>query len=104
MLRGLRSQVGASPIRDFEARVELAAPAALYDALAALGDNLRDALVVSQLELRNGEGDEIALAVLPAHGEKCRRCKKFRALGTDAAHPSLCADCAAVVNSLSSRA
>jgi isoleucyl-tRNA synthetase len=100
LLRDLRSRVGASPIRDFEARVELTVPAAHFDALAALGDNLRDALVVSQLELRKGEGDEIALAVLPAHGEKCKRCKKFRELGTDPAHPSICAECAAVVDSL----
>ncbi len=103
-LRELRARVAASPIRDFEARVELTVPAARYDALATLGDNLRDALVVSQLELRKPNGDEIDLAVYPAYGEKCRRCWKFRELGTDPANPSICADCAAVVNSLSSRA
>ena len=101
LLRDLRSQVGASPIRDFEARIELAVPTASYDTLAALGDNLRDALVVSQLELRKSDGDEIDLAVFPAHGERCRRCKKFRELGTDPAHPAICAECAAVVNNLS---
>jgi isoleucyl-tRNA synthetase len=101
-LRELRSRVAASPIRDFEARVELTVPAARYDALAALGDNLRDALVVSQLDLRKSDGDDIELAVYPAYGEKCRRCWKFRELGTDPANPSICADCAAVVKSLSS--
>jgi isoleucyl-tRNA synthetase len=101
-LRELRSRVAASPIRDFEARVELAVPAARYDALAALGDNLRDALVVSQLDLRKSDGDEIELGIYPAYGEKCRRCWKFRQLGTDPEHPTICADCAAVVNSLSS--
>ena len=101
-LRDLRSRVAASPIRDFEARVELAAPAAHYDALAALGDNLRDALVVSQLDLTKSGGDDLGLAIYPAYGEKCARCWKFRELGTDPAHPSICADCAAVVNSLSS--
>jgi isoleucyl-tRNA synthetase len=101
-LRELRSRVAASPIRDFEARVELTVPAARYDALAALGDNLRDALVVSQLDLRKSDGDDIELAVYPAYGEKCRRCWKFRELGTDPANPSICADCAAVVNDLSS--
>jgi isoleucyl-tRNA synthetase len=99
-LRDLRSRVAASSIRDFEARVELSVPAAQYDSLAALGDNLRDALVVSQLDLRKSEGGEIELAVLPAHGEKCKRCWKFRELGTDPAHPSICADCAAIVNAL----
>ena len=99
-LRDLRSRVAASPIRDFEARVELSAPAAQYDALAALGDNLRDALVVSQLDLRKSDGDHLDLAVYPAYGEKCARCWKFRELGTDPHHPSICADCAAVVNAL----
>jgi isoleucyl-tRNA synthetase len=103
-LRELRSRVAASPIRDFEARVELAVPAARYDALAALGDNLRDALVVSQLDLRKSDGDEIELGIYPAYGEKCRRCWKFRQLGTDPEHPTICADCAAVVNALSSPA
>jgi isoleucyl-tRNA synthetase len=99
-LRDLRARVAASDIRDFEARVELSVPAAQYDELAALGDNLRDALVVSQLELRRSDGDTIELAVLPAHGEKCKRCWKFRELGTDPRNPSICADCAAVVRGL----
>jgi isoleucyl-tRNA synthetase len=103
-LRDLRARVAASDIRDFEARVELAVPAAQYDTLAALGDNLRDALVVSQLDLRKHDGDTIELAVLRARGQKCRRCWKFRELGTDPAHPSICADCAAVVSELSPRA
>ena len=100
-LRDLRSRVAASEgIRDFEARVELSVPAAHMTALAALGDNLRDALVVSQLELRESDGDDIGLAIFPAYGQKCRRCWKFRELGTDPKHPSICADCAAVVGAL----
>ncbi|MGA7570599.1 MAG: isoleucine--tRNA ligase [Candidatus Aquilonibacter sp.] len=101
-LRDLRSRVAASEgIRDFEARVELSVPAAHMTALAALGDNLRDALVVSQLELHESSSDEIGLTIFPAYGEKCRRCWKYRELGTDPKHPSICAACAAVVNSLS---
>ena len=51
-LRELRGRVAASESpRDFEARVLLAVPAGLYDRLAPLGDNLREALVVSQLDL-----------------------------------------------------
>ena len=99
-LRDLRSRVAASPIRDFEARAEISAPAVHYDALTALGDNLRDALVVSQLDLRKSDGADLALAIYPAYGEKCARCWKFRELGSDPKHPSICADCDAVVNSL----
>ena len=98
-LRDLRAKVAGSEIRDFEARVELLAPRSQVEALRALGDNLREALVVSQLDLREGE-EAVALHVHPAHGEKCRRCWKFRELGTDPAHPSICAECAAVVNGL----
>ncbi|HEY5341212.1 MAG TPA: isoleucine--tRNA ligase [Candidatus Aquilonibacter sp.] len=100
-LRQLRAQVaGSTVVRDFEARVELRAPASLAAGLRGLGDNLREALVVSQLELGESDGDEIALDIYGAHGEKCRRCWKFRELGADPAHPSICAACAAVVNAL----
>ena len=102
-LRELRARVGASEIRDFEARAELAAPPSQIAALRGLGDNLREALVVSQLELKESAGDDLALSILPAHGEKCRRCWKFRELGVDPQHPSICADCARVVNDLSAR-
>jgi isoleucyl-tRNA synthetase len=99
-LRRLRARVAASESpRDFEAKLRLSVPAPLYARLAALGDNLREALVVSQVELREtGDGEEFELA--PADGEKCQRCWKFRELGTDPAHPSICADCARVILSL----
>lgn len=103
-LRDLRARVAGSDIHGLEARVELSVPAAQYDALAALGDNLRDALGVSQLDVRKSGAGAIELSVLPALGEKCKRCWKFRQLGTDPAHPSICTDCAAVVNELSSQA
>jgi isoleucyl-tRNA synthetase len=101
-LRDLRSRVAAAEgVRDFEARVELTAPAAIYRELAALGDNLREALVVSELDLRESASDEIVLTIHAAHGEKCRRCWKFRQLGTDPEHPTICTDCTTVVQTLS---
>ncbi|HUA09890.1 MAG TPA: isoleucine--tRNA ligase [Candidatus Acidoferrales bacterium] len=99
-LRDLRARVAASEIRDFEARVELGIPAAHRAALLTLEDNLREALVVSQLDVHDASGDEIELRVLPARGQKCKRCWKFRELGTDRDHPTICADCAAVVRAL----
>ena len=103
VLRGLRARVAASESpRDFEAQVRLRVSPALHRRLAALGDNLREALVVSQLALdEDADADGVAGVELSnADGEKCERCWKFRELGTDPAHPSICADCAAVVNSL----
>jgi isoleucyl-tRNA synthetase len=101
-LRRLRARVAASEApRDFEAQVRLAVSSPLYRRLAVLGDNLREAMVVSQLDLAEAAGDDsdvVTFDLLPADGEKCERCWKFRGLGTDAAHPTICAECAAVVN------
>jgi isoleucyl-tRNA synthetase len=106
-LRMLRARVAASEApRDFEAKVRLVVTPQLYTQLSALGDTLREALVVSQLDLLAAETgdataqDVVAFELLPADGEKCRRCWKFRELGTDPSHPQICAECAAVVNAL----
>jgi isoleucyl-tRNA synthetase len=107
-LRALRARVAASASpRDFEARLELTVTPQAYKRLQALGDNLREALVVSQLSLASAErgvGDAgegiVGFEMLPAEGEKCLRCWKYRELGTDPEHPSICADCSAVVRAL----
>jgi isoleucyl-tRNA synthetase len=103
-LRALRARVAASESpRDFEAKVRLAVEPELYRGLAALGDNLREALVVSQLELLQAPGESetadgvASFEIDRADGEKCERCWKYRELGTDPAHPTICADCAQVV-------
>jgi isoleucyl-tRNA synthetase len=98
-LRELRARVAASADpRDFEAKLRLTLPANTYKALHALGDNLREALVVSQLELHSGEPESFEL--LSADGEKCARCWKYRLLGGDPEHPAICDDCVAVVRAL----
>jgi isoleucyl-tRNA synthetase len=107
-LRALRARVAASETpRDFEAQLRLTAAPELYRRLQPLRDNLREALVVSQLELRSGDpsngkvGDGIlSFELLPADGSKCLRCWKYRELGVDPQHPSICADCVAVVRAL----
>ncbi len=104
-LRSLRGRVAAvaSP-RDFEAQLRLTVSPGLYKRLAALGDNLREALVVSQLTLQQPEradgGGILEFDLLPAEGAKCARCWKYRELGADPEHPSICADCARVVREL----
>jgi isoleucyl-tRNA synthetase len=104
-LRDLRARVAASELpRDFAAKVRLSVTPDFYDRLAALGDNLREAMVVSQLELHKAdrrEGDEVVeFELLGADGEKCERCWKFRELGSDSAYPTICSDCAEVVRAL----
>ncbi len=75
---------------------------------AALGDSLREALVVSSLrELTAAQagvaesGAAPRVDVVPAAGEKCERCWKYLALGSDPAHPTLCAPCVQTVRELS---
>ena len=104
VLRELRARVAAGEtVRDFEARATVDATADLYAQLVRLGDNLREALVVSQLDLRESAGDAYdvtGFTLERADGEKCRRCWKFRELGTDPAHPAICTECAQVVRAL----
>jgi isoleucyl-tRNA synthetase len=104
-LRALRGRVAAvSSPRDFEAQLVLEVTPDFYKRLSWLGDNLREALVVSQLHLVASERSEGAaddgifeFLLLPADGEKCVRCWKYRQLGVDPKHPSICADCVGVV-------
>ncbi|HZY99282.1 MAG TPA: isoleucine--tRNA ligase [Candidatus Baltobacteraceae bacterium] len=103
-LRKLRARVAASESpRDFEAKLRLGVSRPLYGELAELGDNLREALVVSQLELAevhpwDGVAGIVTFDLTKADGQKCQRCWKFRELGIDPEHPDICADCAAVVS------
>jgi isoleucyl-tRNA synthetase len=107
-LRDLRARVAAvGDPRDFEAALLLEVTPAAYRRLGALGDNLREALVVSQLRLVESERSEsgsddgiVEFALLRAQGEKCIRCWKYRELGTDPANPLICAECALVVRAL----
>lgn len=106
LLRTLRARVAASSDpRDFEAKLRLAMTSEAYRRLHPLGDNLREALVVSQLDLRQSEdeGDAdgvVTFELVAADGEKCARCWKFRALGGDPEHPTICTECAQVVRGL----
>jgi len=45
-------------------------------------------------------GDEVAVTVAPATGEKCPRCWNLRELGTDARHPEVCGRCSDVLEVL----
>ncbi len=107
-LRALRARVAAvaSP-HDYEARLELTVSSDLYKRLHALGDNLREALVVSDLTLAQAERADgatddgiVAFELRPAGGERCVRCWKYRQLGADPNHPTICAECAGVVQAL----
>ena len=93
MLKALRAQVAAAEgLRDFQLDAEVDVPPAHLDAVRALGDSLREALVVSTLRgiQRIRRRHRRASAASPAAGEKCERCWKYLPLGSDPDHPTLC--------------
>jgi hypothetical protein len=74
------------------------APPDLEPKLRALGDNLREALVVSALELHaDASADKLRVELTAAEGGKCARCWKTLPLGSDPIHQTLCAPCVAIV-------
>src|SRR5690606_8416749 len=101
---------------NLSAAVDLYADGAMYDSLAKLGEELRFVLITSSATLKpmsaapadkankanakadNNENEDAAgdlvIDVSAATGTKCVRCWHIRDdIGTDAAHPELCARC-----------
>lgn len=103
-LRELRAWVAASEgKRDYELQAKLTLPALWYERFHAYADEVREALVVSALTLEQDAhlaDDELGRELSPANGGKCARCWKYLPLGADAQHPSLCAPCADIVQTL----
>jgi isoleucyl-tRNA synthetase len=82
-----------------EARVVVTAPSETSASLKAVGETaLAELFIVSEVEVRVGE--ELGVEIGSASGEKCPRCWNYRQLGTDAAHPEVCARCAEVLEGL----
>ena len=82
-----------------EATVSVTAPGEAVAVLQGRGsDALSELFIVADVRLR--EGDELAVEVLPASGEKCPRCWNLRELGTDTDHPEVCERCASVLRQL----
>jgi isoleucyl-tRNA synthetase len=100
-LKAMRAQVSAHEgLRDFQLDASVIIPPALFERFAELGDNLREALVVSAVRTRAmSENGLPGVVVAPAQGEKCARCWKYLPLGSDPENPDLCAPCALIVTS-----
>ena len=87
--------------KPLEAKVTLYADGELKEFLESIKGALPEIFIVSAVEVADGEGEVkgdvegLSLSVSKAEGEKCERCWKFtRNIGSNAAHPTLCADCA----------
>ncbi len=80
-----------------EAAVAITAPADVVAVLQARGVRaLAELFIVADVSV--SEGDEVAVTVAVAEGDKCPRCWNIRELGTDPAHPEVCSRCAAVLS------
>lgn len=82
--------IGAS----LEAKVTLGSKGETYDLLKQYEDQLPSILIVSQVELRREEGDDLKVEVEHATGAKCERCWNWsETVGTDERFPMLDARC-----------
>jgi isoleucyl-tRNA synthetase len=85
-----------------EAGLTVVTSAAACGVLSARGPRpLADLLMVSEVAVSAGEAaGDTSVSVLRAEGDKCPRCWNIRTdIGSDAAHPELCARCAGVLSS-----
>jgi isoleucyl-tRNA synthetase len=103
LLKSLRAVVAANDgPRDFALDASVFVEEPFFARFVALGDGVREALVVSVLrELVRTPGAS-QVVVSPAAGAKCQRCWKYLPLGTDPEHPTLDAGCALIVSELES--
>jgi isoleucyl-tRNA synthetase len=81
-----------------EAAVSLTAGGDLYSLLSRYAADLPSWFIVSQVNLKQEPGEELAVAVDRARGDKCERCWKYTTdVGSNEQFPTVCASCAAVL-------
>ncbi len=85
-----QGQVGSS----LQAELEFHLDGDDFDALQALGDDLRFVMITSQAKVFRASKAERPILVKASANQKCERCWHYRGdVATDAQHPSLCARC-----------
>ncbi len=82
-----------------ETTVKLTCTGEQYDFIKSVEDELKDAFIVSGVEVANDESaTEIKVEINKAEGEKCERCWAYSVtVGQDAENPCVCARCASVL-------
>ncbi|MCL2591526.1 MAG: class I tRNA ligase family protein, partial [Betaproteobacteria bacterium] len=76
---------------DLQAAVTITAEGETFEALAALGDDLKFVFITSAATLERGTS---SIQAIPAKGEKCERCWHVREdVGQYAEHPAICGRC-----------
>ena len=82
-----------------ETSIKLSCTGAEYDFVKSVEEELKDAFIVSGVEVVNDESAaELKVEVNKAEGEKCERCWTYSVtVGQDSEHPCVCARCAKVL-------
>ncbi len=81
-----------------EAKVILSGKHPALGLVTEAREALRELLNVSQVEIQSGDGEQIQAVVARAEGVKCERCWHWETdVGSQAAHPTICARCTAAV-------
>ncbi len=81
-----------------EAQVILKVPAAKLQLVQKYRDELCSLLIVSDVILQAGPGEELGVTVGKAPGQKCQRCWNYSTyVGTSRSHPDFCKRCEDVV-------
>lgn len=80
-----------------EAKITLKASGDYLDFLNKVYDEIKPALIVSEVEIQQGSGD-LEIKIEKAEGGKCERCWSIsKSVGTNSAHPTLCSHCCEVL-------
>ena len=92
----IAKQIGSS----LEAKVTLEASGSALELLQRHQTDLRYLFIVSQVELREAEG-ELAITVSRADGEKCERCWNYSThVGESETYPTVCERCVAALKEI----
>ncbi len=85
--------------KPLESKIRLLVPKELHEFLQPYADYLASVFIVSQVELREGDAEEIE--VLPPTGAKCERCwLVLESVGRHSEHPTLCGRCVEALNAM----
>ena len=80
-----------------EAKVTLTASGDYLAFLNEIKDEIKPALIVSDVEIKEGTG-ELSISVEKAQGEKCERCWCISdTVGKDETHPTICSRCCEIL-------
>ena len=77
-----------------QAELDIYASGPALDSMKRLGDDLRFVFITSRATVHHREGAGLGVDVMPSAHKKCERCWHYRAdVGSDSAHPEICARC-----------